>query len=199
MPFPQSSFTSKLLTKKRTLKSIAFIVLILLPLSSCSDQQSKNVHPSSQATQQSSESQYKNTHEPLLGVPHTLQRPSNPQTLNTYILSEEEVNQIDAEIQGRRLAKKHCEACHDPSTNKMTKIGPPLWGIYQAKAGASQYEYSKEFMQQATLGLIWGGSQLDQFIQSPNEYLKNTKMSTFKGVKIQVNRLKIIAFLRSLQ
>lgn len=95
---------------------------------------------------------------------------------------------------GKKAANK-CKACHDLTSTKKKKIGPPLWNIVDAgKHGIAGYSYSKAMM---AVGGKWSYEDLNKFLASPKGFIKGTKM-VFAGVKKAKDRANLIAFLRSL-
>lgn len=94
---------------------------------------------------------------------------------------------------GKKAANK-CKACHDLTSAKKNKVGPPLWDIVDAGKHAGSYKYSKAMM---AMGGKWSYEDLNKFLASPKGFIKGTKM-VFKGVKKAKDRANLIAFLRSL-
>lgn len=94
---------------------------------------------------------------------------------------------------GKKAANK-CKACHDLTSAKKKKVGPPLWNIVDANKHAGDYKYSKGLM---AMGGKWSYEDLNKFLASPKGFVKGTKM-VFKGVKKAKDRANLIAFLRNL-
>jgi cytochrome c len=95
---------------------------------------------------------------------------------------------------GKKGANK-CKACHDLTSAKANKIGPPLWDIVSAdKHAIGGYSYSKAMM---GMGGKWTYEDLNKFLANPKGFIKGTKM-VFAGVKKAKDRANLIAFLRSL-
>ena len=88
-----------------------------------------------------------------------------------------------------------CKACHDLTSARKNKIGPPLWDILMAKPGAGAgFSYSKVMV---GMGGAWDYETLNGFLANPKRYLRGTKMA-FAGVKKAKDRADLIVFLRSL-
>ena len=65
---------------------------------------------------------------------------------------------------GKTVSAK-CEQCHDVSSAKATKIGPPLWGVIgRARASAAGYSYSGAMM---TDHAPWDFTLLFKYLKSP--------------------------------
>jgi len=95
--------------------------------------------------------------------------------------------------QGKATASK-CEACHDISSAKTTKIGPPLYGVVdRPRASVAGFSYSGAMKAK---GGNWTYDELFKFLKSPGAYVPGTKMS-FAGISRAEDRINLIAFLRS--
>ena len=94
---------------------------------------------------------------------------------------------------GKVTAAK-CEACHDISAAKTTKIGPPLFGVVdRARASIAGFSYSGAMKGKPG---NWTYDELFKFIKSPQADIPGTKMS-FAGISKTSDRVNLIAFLRS--
>jgi len=92
---------------------------------------------------------------------------------------------------GKKVFKK-CKACHSLKAGKK-KVGPSLYGLMGAKAGAvSKFRYSKG-MKKANI--IWNEETLDKYLKKPRKFVKGTKMS-FPGLKKKKDRDNVIAYLK---
>ncbi len=96
---------------------------------------------------------------------------------------------------GAKVFKK-CKACHTVNKGGKNRVGPNLFGIAGAKAGAVKgYRYSKAMK---ASGLTWDDATLDGFLKKPKKFLKKTKMG-FSGLKKDGQRADVIAYLKSLK
>jgi cytochrome c len=95
--------------------------------------------------------------------------------------------------QGKATSSK-CEACHDATSAKTVKIGPPLYGVVdRARASIAGFSYSGAMKAK---GGTWTYDELFKFLKSPGAYVTGTKMS-FAGISRAEDRVNLIAFLRS--
>ena len=93
---------------------------------------------------------------------------------------------------GAKTIKK-CIACHSLDQNGPNKVGPNLWGIFNAQRGKKPgFSYSKIM---AGSGGIWDQEHLFAFLKKPGKYMPGTKMS-FAGIKKPEDIADVIAFLR---
>jgi cytochrome c len=87
-----------------------------------------------------------------------------------------------------------CEACHDLSSAKTTKIGPELYGVVdRPRASVAGFSYSGAMKAK---GGNWTYDELFKFLKSPQAYITGTKMS-FAGDSKVDDRINLIAFLRT--
>ncbi len=99
-----------------------------------------------------------------------------------------------ADVAAGKATSAKCEACHDLSAAKTTKIGPPLYGVVErARASIAGFSYSAAMKGK---GGSWSYDELFKFLKSPGAYVPGTKMS-FAGVSKTDDRINLIAFLRS--
>jgi cytochrome c len=95
--------------------------------------------------------------------------------------------------QGKATSSK-CEACHDTSSAKTIKIGPPLFGVVdRPRASIAAFSYSGAMKAK---GGTWTYDELFKFLKSPGAYIPGTKMS-FAGISRAEDRINLIAFLRT--
>jgi cytochrome c len=95
--------------------------------------------------------------------------------------------------QGKATSAK-CEACHDTSSAKTIKIGPPLYGVVdRPRASIAGFSYSSAMKAK---GGTWTYDELFKFLKSPGAYVVGTKMS-FAGLSRAEDRINLIAFLRT--
>ncbi|MBF0142974.1 MAG: hypothetical protein HQL59_05890 [Magnetococcales bacterium] len=99
---------------------------------------------------------------------------------------------------GRRAASA-CVPCHDLTpARRMSRVGPPLWGVYGRPAGqVAGYPYSTAYLARAAAGLVWDEASLEQFLSNPRQFIPGNKMA-FTGVRQEAELADLILFLRSL-
>ena len=99
-----------------------------------------------------------------------------------------------ADVGNGKATSAKCEACHDLSSAKTVKIGPPLFGVVgRARATVAGFDYSGAMKGK---GGDWSFDELFKFTKSPQAYIPGTKMS-FAGVTRAQDRVDLIAFLRT--
>ena len=99
-----------------------------------------------------------------------------------------------ADVAAGKTVSVKCEQCHDTSSAKTIKIGPPLFGVVgRARASIAGFDYSSAMKAK---GGTWTYDELFKFIKSPGAYIPGTKMS-FAGLSSAKDRINLIAFLRT--
>jgi cytochrome c len=99
-----------------------------------------------------------------------------------------------ADVAAGKAVSAKCEACHDLSSAKTTKIGPELYGVVdRPRASIAGFSYSGAMKAK---GGNWTYDELFKFLKSPGAYIPGTKMS-FAGDSRVEDRINLIAFLRS--
>ena len=95
---------------------------------------------------------------------------------------------------GKKVFRK-CAACHTVEKGGARKIGPNLWGIVGAPAGAREgFRYSKAM---TAFGGSWTPERLDAYLAKPRAVVKGGSMS-FAGLKRDRDRADVIAFLNGM-
>ena len=100
----------------------------------------------------------------------------------------------DAAKGERSFAK--CKACHSANEGGKNGIGPNLWGIV-GRNPASHEGFSYSDGMKAHKEKPWTVETLSEFLASPKDYAKGTKMS-FIGLKKATERADVIAYLKTL-
>jgi cytochrome c len=99
-----------------------------------------------------------------------------------------------ADVAAGKATSAKCEACHDTSSAKTIKIGPPLYGVVdRPRASIAGFDYSAAMKAK---GGSWTYDELFKFLKSPGAYVIGTKMS-FAGLPRAEDRINLIAFLRT--
>jgi cytochrome c len=99
-----------------------------------------------------------------------------------------------ADVAAGKTISGKCEQCHDTSSAKTIKIGPPLFGVVgRARASIAGFDYSSAMKAK---GGSWTFDELFKFIKGPGLYIPGTKM-TFAGLSKPEDRINLIAFLRT--
>lgn len=85
-----------------------------------------------------------------------------------------------------------CRACHSLEQGGPVMIGPNLYGIFGAPAGARPgYQYSRAL---AEAGFVWTPRALEAWLAEPSRFLPGNRM-TFAGVLDAGNRADLVAYL----
>lgn len=96
---------------------------------------------------------------------------------------------------GQKVARA-CQACHGFEEGGANKVGPNLYGIV-GNTHAHKEDFSYSAGMAALKGKPWDFEALNEFLYSPKDVVKGTKMS-FAGVKNDQDRANLIAWLRTL-
>ncbi len=95
---------------------------------------------------------------------------------------------------GERVAAQ-CRACHTFEAGGANGIGPNLHDAFgRAVASHGGFAYSEAM---AAHGGVWDYLQLNDFLRSPAQDIRGTKMA-FAGLRNDQDRVAMIAYLRSL-
>ena len=111
-----------------------------------------------------------------------------------------EVVNLDSElVEAGEKAFKKCKSCHQIGDGAKNKTGPHLNAIFGRKIGGIQgFKYSKIFKSMRDDGRVWDEESMTEFLASPKQYAKGTKMS-FAGFKKEKDILSTIEYLKSFQ
>lgn len=89
-----------------------------------------------------------------------------------------------------------CSACHAVDEGAGNKVGPNLFAIVGAKAGAVEgFAYSDAMK---SSGLVWNETELDAFVTNPAGKVPGTSMAT-GAIADAEKRAAVIAYLKSLK
>ena len=101
----------------------------------------------------------------------------------------------NANVDAGKTAARQCQTCHSLEKGGPNKVGPDLWDVIGRKrAGHEGFAYSKAMQDK---GGEWDYESLNHFLQSPQGFVKGTKM-TFAGIRKAETRADVIAYLRTL-
>lgn len=93
-----------------------------------------------------------------------------------------------------RILYKRCRACHTLGEGERHKVGPNLWGIYGATAGAREdFNYSKAM---TASGVVWDDDTLSAYIEKPSTYMPGNRMS-FAGLRKPEDRAAVLEYLKA--
>lgn len=99
---------------------------------------------------------------------------------------------------GEQVFRK-CRACHAAGPGAVNKVGPQLNGVVDRKAAiAAGFNYSDAMKKAGAAGFVWSEDNLDQYLESPVDFMPKNKMA-FAGVKNEAERRDLIAYLKTLQ
>ena len=111
----------------------------------------------------------------------------------------EVVNLDPGLVEAGEKAFKKCKSCHQIGDGAKNKTGPHLNAIFGRKIGGIQgFKYSKIFKSMRDDGRVWDEESMTEFLASPKQYAKGTKMS-FAGFKKEKDILSTIEYLKSFQ
>jgi cytochrome c len=88
-----------------------------------------------------------------------------------------------------------CKSCHTFEAGGANGTGPNLYDVVNRVSGThAGFAYSDPMKAHAA---PWTYDELSKFLQSPNGYMRGTKMA-YAGVRKESDRVALIAYLRSL-
>jgi len=89
-----------------------------------------------------------------------------------------------------------CTSCHQIGKGATNRVGPELNRLFGRRAGSIEgFPYSKSLTRAGNDGLEWHFDTLDAYLENPKALVSGTRMS-FRGVKDQVDRENLLAYLR---
>ena len=102
--------------------------------------------------------------------------------------------QHDALAAGEQVFNQ-CADCHAVGEGAKNKVGPVLNNVFGRTAGSLEdYKYSTAMVEAGKGGLVWTPETMAEFVKSPREFVKGTKM-TFAGLKEEADVQNLIAYL----
>jgi len=101
----------------------------------------------------------------------------------------------DVAAAGQLVFNNVCRTCHTTREGD-NRLGPHLYKIIGRKAGSlPTYGYSSAMK---GADFIWDEAKLNRFIADPDEMVPGNNMKPYGGLASADDRVKVIAFLRSL-
>lgn len=115
-------------------------------------------------------------------------------------------NLSDDAKSGEKVAGS-CKACHTLEADaKPRPTGPNLHDVFGRKAAAESgfTRYSKAMTAAAEKGLVWNGTELDEYLADPKAFLTKTNGATLQhGMFFQVrkpeDRAAVVAYLKGIK
>ena len=107
------------------------------------------------------------------------------------------MSDVLGDVEAGKKVFQQCKGCHQVGEGAKNRIGPHLNNLFgRSAAGLEDFKYSKSFQRAGAGGLEWHADTLDAFLENPRSYTTGTRMS-FRGLKKEVDRNDVIAFLRT--
>ena len=98
----------------------------------------------------------------------------------------------DADFDNGARQVQICRACHSLEQGGPVMLGPGLFGMFGARAGARPgFDYSAVL---AEAGFVWTPRALEAWLAAPARFLPGNRMS-FPGVLDATNRVDLVAYL----
>lgn len=97
-----------------------------------------------------------------------------------------------AALDGEKLFKQQCSACHSVVQGEGGRQGPNLFGVYERKPGSVEgFKYSPGY---AKADFVWDEAHLDQYLTNPQATIPGSNMP-YRQARAPV-RAAIIAYLK---
>jgi len=99
-------------------------------------------------------------------------------------------------VAGEAVFRRICAACHNPTPDGPSKLGPSLFRVVGRKAGTLEgYRFSAA---KRDPDLFWTAERLDPYLANPREFMPGTSMA-YAGLKNDAERANVIAYLGTLK
>ncbi len=103
-----------------------------------------------------------------------------------------------ADVAAGKAVTAKCVSCHTFDAGGANGTGPNLFGVVGRAPGShGGFAYSDGMKTYGAANPQWNYEKLDAFIHAPQKDVAGTKM-TFVGLKVQQDRINVIAYLHSL-
>ncbi len=100
-------------------------------------------------------------------------------------------------LDGEKLFKSQCAACHSAVAGEPNRQGPNLFGVSGRAAGRAPLQVYSDGFSKALAGKIWTPSLMDKWLEDPQEVAPDSIMM-YKQSDAQ-KREALIAYLKTLQ
>lgn len=101
-----------------------------------------------------------------------------------------------ADIEKGEKLYRQCQGCHAIGPDASNGFGPHLNGVFDRLSGSVEnYDYSPAYAKAVAQGLRWTDTTLDEFLASPMDYIRGTRMA-YPGVSNEEDRKELIAYLK---
>lgn len=122
----------------------------------------------------------------------------------TLILSQAATAALAQDVaSGAHVYQQKCYYCHSITSDKKSRVGPPLYGIVGRHAAHTQhFDYTqalKDAHAREKGGLVWDEAHLNAFLADPQKLAPGSAMTADNAVTDDNDRADLIAFLKTLK
>lgn len=98
---------------------------------------------------------------------------------------------------GEKVFKSQCTRCHTIDEGGKDKVGPNLFGVFGATAGARAASFEKRYSKaMKESGIVWDEEALEGYLANPKKYMPKNRMA-YGGVKKEDDLENLIAYLKT--
>ena len=105
--------------------------------------------------------------------------------------------QAEGLIDGEKLFKSQCAACHSAASGEPNRQGPNLFGVLGRSAGTAPQQIYSDGFKKALAGKKWTPALLDKWLEDPQEVAPDSIMM-YKQSDPE-KREALIGYLKTLQ